>query len=378
MLGAGLALAWLWLPATAALSGGVSTAATRWLSSGRSPQLGLLPFPLEDVMIPGETREVFMFEDRFHRCLSAEMVGGLLFTDDGEAVDVAMLLEVDEVFSDSYCVWARLKCVGRCKLSNLRRGTEHYHVAEAELYTDDSSSIASDAAADEASALCLKKVHKGAAAQRRELLELLAVDVPEDELDSVAAGLIHTSAHQRMAPFGAFYVQLDEGLAFGLADDYEEEEDVEEAECVFVGQAWESPRQFGTCFYQCRDLGELDDEESGQELEQLVATRRKNLVPPPAEAGAAGDADGAGAPSVPLSAALGEVWEEHDEACAERTLLSFAASATLGPLERAEALLMTDTSTRLRYALDKLTQQQQALSSMLVLVKQEQARSGRI
>jgi hypothetical protein len=71
------------------------------------------------------------------------------------------------------------------------------------------------------------------------------------------------------------------------------------------------------------------------------------------------------------------LWDEPDEGRAARTLLSFAAAATLGPLERLEALLMTDASSRLQFALEKLSEQQETLASMLVLVKKEAARSGR-
>jgi hypothetical protein len=185
-------------------------------------------------------------------------------------------------------------------------------------------------------------------------------------------------------------VEDDEDFAYKENDD-DYEDDLLAAECIFVGHAWDRPQQFGTCFYHCRDHGELDDEESGLDLDELLATRKEALwravtmrdgqesraptesAAAAATAGAAGVAAGAAvAPSV-----LGQLWDEPDEGRAARTLLSFAAAATLGPLERLEALLMTDASSRLQFALEKLTEQQETLASMLVLVKKEAARSGR-
>jgi len=269
-------------------------------------------------------------------------------------------------------------------------------------------------------------VHATAAAQRRELLALLAVDLEAEEEggapDPVAAGLVYVGEDKRSAPFGAYVSELDEELAFVEDDDETYEEELLQAECVFFGQPWEAPQRFGTCFYHCRDLGELDDEESGHELAQLLARRRHVLLtsrisvrnggrhactsdemregrqPTGASATTAAAAtttaavaavevwDGAvgarptaeDAPAGSLSAVLADVWRESEEQSVERTLLSFAAAATLGPHERANALMLTDTERRLEFACERLRHQQEALASMIVLVKQEQARSGRI
>ena len=45
---------------------------------------------------------------------------------------------------------------------------------------------------------------------------------------------------------------------------HEDDEEGEEEECVYVGEAWErGPEGCGLCFFHCRDPGELDDEENG-------------------------------------------------------------------------------------------------------------------
>ena len=123
--------------------------------------------------------------------------------------------------------------------------------------------------------------------------------------------------------------------------------ELEDEEYVFVGEEWERPRGVGTCFFHCRDPGELDDEESGRELDQLVATRRAALV------------SGEG-----LATAVGDAWGVASEAEAEAQLLSFAAVATLSPLERFEALLITDPAQRLTLALEALRDQQRNLQEM--------------
>ena len=360
-----------------------------WLSrakSSASMQLGLLPFPLEDLMFPGEQRDVFLFEDRFIECLERDrVVGGLLLGDSGEVSDIGMLLQVDEIRTDSLSVWARLTCVGRCELSHVRRTESRYAIARATLYTD------SDAKTAEVPEEDLRRIHAITAAQRRELLELLSSGVEELDDIPVAAGLIHVGADKADAPFGAYVTELDEELAFEHEEDDDYEDDLLAAECIFVGHSWDRPHQFGTCFYHCRDHGELDDEESGLDLDELLATRKEALWravtmrdaqegAAPTESAAAAATTGAAAVAAGATAApsvLAQLWDEQDEGRAARTLLSFAAAATLGPLERLEALLMTDASNRLQFALEKLSEQQETLASMLVLVKKEAARSGR-
>lgn len=398
------------LTMAAAVHTAAALSSVSWLKAPSSTQLGLLPFPLEDLMFPGEQRDVFLFEDRFVECVERDhLVGGLLIDDSGAAANIAMLLKVEDTRADSLCAWARLTCIGRCELSRVRRSAAGYHVASAALHTDSNT----DTDALEVAEEDVRRVHASTAAQRRELLKLLSAEVEERDADPVAAGLIHIGPDKTLSPFGAYVTELDEELAFEREEDDEYEDELLAAESIFVGQAWERPQRFGTCFYHCRDRGELDDEESGLELDELLATRRQALwqgttraegersgtestapdTAPSDPAGAAAGASAAAADSARaslgltneraqasrlLTSVLGEVWDERDEARAQRTLLSFAAAATLGPLERAEALLMTDANRRIQFALDRLSEQQQTLASMLVLVKKEAARSGRL
>ena len=75
--------------------------------------------------------------------------------------------------------------------------------------------------------------------------------------------LIHVGPDSSASPFGLFWTSDED-------DEDDEDEtgvmDVEEAVHVYVGEPWERPTKYGTCFFNCRDPGELDDEENGHEL----------------------------------------------------------------------------------------------------------------
>lgn len=368
--------------------------ASSWLQSGvqGSLQLGLLPCSIEDAMHPGETRELFTFEDRFtalfkdaiamHGC-----IGALLFTEEGEAVDLCTLLEVEDFKSDSYGSWARLKCVGRCMLSEMRTSANGYQVSNhVSVYMDEDEGGAAPALSQRA-----RRVHASAAKQRRELYQLLAVDLDDFGRSSrTASPYVCVGPHKRDTPFGAFQggVLDDDYDLFDL--DEEAAAEAEAVEYVFVGLEHERPRAFGTTFFHCRDHGELDDEENGKSLDEMIATRYAVLTSSGAISSERGSSAGSGGSSsggrgggsshrLPaasvqlqrgsgLKALLGDVWQVHSEAEAERQLFSFALAATLDPAQRFESLLMTDTTERIEFALDALTEQHYRLDQLLTRV----------
>ena len=106
------------LLAISSLPGAQSLAAGKWLTAGRagplvtaeadtpatagSWKLGLLPFPLAECLLPGESKQVHLYEARFiqlfadaasshHDCL-----GAMYFTPSGNVASVSTLLEVEE------------------------------------------------------------------------------------------------------------------------------------------------------------------------------------------------------------------------------------------------------------------------------------------
>ena len=282
-----------------------------------------------------------MFEERFASLLdhaveeNGHCVGAMLFTEAGEVVDVSTLLRLEEYKADSLGVWARLTCISRMQLTDVRRSPDGYTWARVQLYTDDSTVIPS------ASVAAVRAVHTSVAGARRRLLHYLSVEPFDGGLEPARHECIHVGEDKRSTPFGLFADGEDEGL------------ELEDEEYVFVGEPWERPSAVGTCFFHCRDPGELDDEESGRELDELIATRRAALV--------AGDGLGT---TGGLAATVGDAWGVASEAEAEMQLLSFAAAATLSPLERFEALLITDAAQRLSFALEALREQRRNLQEM--------------
>eukprot|EP00320_Phaeocystis_rex_P006722 CAMPEP_0119093972 /NCGR_PEP_ID=MMETSP1178-20130426/164782_1 /TAXON_ID=33656 /ORGANISM="unid sp, Strain CCMP2000" /LENGTH=238 /DNA_ID=CAMNT_0007077671 /DNA_START=17 /DNA_END=729 /DNA_ORIENTATION=+ len=133
-------------------------AATQWLKAGRAGplvsaaadepataghwKLGLLPFPLADCLLPGESKQVHLYEARFiqlfanaanshHDCL-----GAMYFTPSGNVAAVSTLLEVEEFKKEEFGVWARLKCVGRIKLLEVSETDYQYVSATVEPFFD--------------------------------------------------------------------------------------------------------------------------------------------------------------------------------------------------------------------------------------------------
>ena len=183
---------------------GRSASAARWLASA-SPlerELALLPFALTDALHPGEIREVHVFEDRFVDGLSEAVgthgcVGAALFDEDGSLCDISTLLEVEDFRLSSTGGWARLRSVGRCRLTEVRAAGGGLARAHVELYTDRGAAPAPDAE--------LRKVHAAVSAQRRRLWELLSVEGDPNRATEAEAEQLYVGPDVRGAPFGLFY-----------------------------------------------------------------------------------------------------------------------------------------------------------------------------
>jgi hypothetical protein len=340
----------------AASTAAVAMAPSAWLARGRASgrlKLGLLPFLLEHAMLPGETRDVFLFDDSLRQCIQAAatshgVVGGLLFDEHGRHSELANLFRIDQLKADSCCTWVSLSCMGRCVLcsaspSGVRRNKKHgYRVASVSLFNDRCDSTAS--------LHTLRAAHARVAAQRRQLRrQLLDSDQFDGGTWESLASEAGRSVSREVSPGRALdstgVIIVDPSSAgtppFGVYNSYEayEETGVLE-EHVYVGRMW--------------DLGELDDRENGAELTDLVATRRRVLV----------RSEGADVERT-LMESMGGLWEVGSEEEAEVQLLSFAAAATLSPLDRAEALMVVDTTKRLELAEQALGDQHELLAGLL-------------
>jgi hypothetical protein len=363
-------------------------------------KLGLLPFLLDQeeahVLLPGEALNVFLFEDSLQACISAaavseKCVGGLLMNEEGRPHEIVMLLRIEEFRADAFCTWVRLVCIGRCSLSGaVRRHEQHgYRVATISPFCD--SVDASLSMTVSMTTQAVRIVHEDVASQRRRLALIMRQQAEEmpmcslDSLDTDQADSKQVNSDVYSLPKSEYiYVGPDKrSTPFGIYDSFESlddeslnEEEGELCEHVYLGEPWEWPGRLGTCYFSPRDPGELDDDENGRELLQLIVTRRTALL------NDAGSSIGS-SPSLlvdstapPLDApgsvrddalfdAVRDVWGVTSKEQAQLQLLSFAAAATLSPMERAQALMMQDTMQRLEFARDLLGGQQRLLSELL-------------
>ena len=363
-------------------------------------KLGLLPFLLDQeeahVLLPGESLNVFLFEDSLQACISAaavseKCVGGLLMNEEGRPHEIVMLLRIEEFRADAFCTWVRLVCIGRCSLSGaVRHHEQHgYRVATISPFCDSVDAPLSMTVSMTTQAVRI--VHEDVASQRRRLALIMRQQAEEmpmcslDSLDTDQADSKQVNPGVYSLPKSEYiYVGPDKrSTPFGIYDSFESlddeslnEEEGELCEHVYLGEPWEWPGRLGTCYFSPRDPGELDDDENGRELLQLIVTRRTALL------NDAGSSIGS-SPSLlvdstapPLDApgsvrddalfdAVRDVWGVTSKEQAQLQLLSFAAAATLSPMERAQARMMQDTMQRLEFARDLLGGQQRLLSELL-------------
>ena len=191
--------------------------------SPRAPnKLGLLPFLVEHAMMPGETRNVFLFDESLKACVSAaaanqdNYIGGLLVTKDGDAVELAMTPRVRNVIESEDCLFAQLACTGRCRVTSLKKNKKHgFRVALVSPYSDGADGDGADetAVADLGD---LRSTHGQVALQRRRLRAELTSSESFDDgywegLARAAATKGSKVAPNRTLSAGGIHVGPDKG-----------------------------------------------------------------------------------------------------------------------------------------------------------------------
>lgn len=181
-------------------------AARTWVRSRQPLQLGLLPFPLEEALLPGETKQVHLYEARFIQLFADaaaqhdSCIGQLLYTNRG-AVAITSLLEVEEFRKEEFGVWARLKCVGRVRLLSVAETDFQYALANVTLYYDgaDDAEVAAASssgeltrAAADAAARVLADAAAAASVSEAAVLEAAndLLDDQEDQLMTTHASVV--------------------------------------------------------------------------------------------------------------------------------------------------------------------------------------------
>ncbi|CAM9865407.1 unnamed protein product [Ectocarpus sp. 12 AP-2014] len=88
-------------------------------------EIGLLPFPVDDVMCPGETKALHLYEARFLSLFENAIknhggcVGGAIFVDDGVLVRVGQLCDIVAWEREEVGVSVALRCIGRCEIGDV-------------------------------------------------------------------------------------------------------------------------------------------------------------------------------------------------------------------------------------------------------------------
>jgi len=312
-------------------------------------ELGLLPFGIDEALLPGETKQVHLYEARFIQLFEHALerhdscLGALLITPRGSVAAVTTLLEMEEFRREEFGVWAQLKCVGRVKLREVRESDYLYVAALVEPFFDAPSPVPQGLASS---------------SSRRP-----SAAAPSDEAAEMAAEVASRLASEAAAAAGVSEEAVLAAATDLLANLESEVREVHESvramrvklrraeEGKDEGKGGKDDRV--TWGHEVRD----ETLELEVPLDKVYEKRRGVLT------SAGPDA----APLSCLSEPLGEVWNVKSEADAERQLLSFAAAATLSPSERAQALGMTDTDERLTHVLCALRQQQRRLAALLAL-----------
>ena len=375
--------------ALCSLPGAHSLAAAQWLKAGRAGplvtgaadepataghwKLGLLPFPISDCLLPGETKQVHLYEARFiqlfadsaskhHDCL-----GAMYFTPSGNVASVSTLLEVEEFRKEEFGVWARLKCVGRVKLLEVSETDYQYVSATVEPFFDSKSEALPEPmittqiktasspppSAEEAEAM--------AATAKAAAEAAAAAGISEAAVLKAAAEML-AGAEGQVREVHDVVLELrrrKNSLGRGAPPEGEEGEE---------GEAKYSEKPGEGRLYDGAPKNEAERVEWGHEvrsgeaeidtsLDELISTRRELLLSQGMDL----------PPQAGLLEALEDVWCVSSEAQAERQLVSFAAAAALSPNERAQTLGMDDTSERLTHVLCALRTQQRRLAAELAL-----------
>lgn len=411
--------------------------ARTWVQNGAPPSfsstpepnllLGMMPFQLEEAMLPGETRSVQVTDDGLRRmlvkCKSTNdgCCGQLLLDHKGQVAAVAALLEVDVEsllwrLKDStkgdanpegeVVVVANLRCVGRVHVCRIFTDEASVLQAEVTLYVDDEedldnqdeeigSALMGALSGDEqaGNSAGSRAARSAAQAARAVAADAEALGASPSDLAEAARrlqGLLSNidgevrACHSNVAKLR------------GKLDSIRAERKALGMESTPTPRAKDATAAHLPASERVASLDELVD----NRLHVLLASRSGDT-----EAADGAEEAGAGAlgedpfstaawlaqgecalgrwrregsdtspPSpreplhdMPLREELGDVWAVCSDAQAGRALLSFAAAATLDVNVRVQALISKSTTERLSVSLCAMREIEQRLAAMVAL-----------
>jgi len=288
--------------------------AIAWQTSGGT-ELNMIPFSVKEALLPGDTKQVHLFEARFVRLfLDAiqrhnKSVGQLLITANNDIAAYTSLLVIEESKIEDIGVWARLRCVGRVRVKDVETTDYGYWRAKVGLVTDALSQPASEALIEE----CVK-----AHSRCREL---------NRKLERIRLG-------------------EDKSRIKEMLNDLNVPE-----EKVLMGHERSKNVEFD------KDLKKLCNTRRDQlRLHGLNATSvNATLVNTTS-------AEGLGKP-------LQRLWGASTEMEAEQQLLGFTAAAFLPPIARIQILQTTNATKRLEMIVEFLEEQEKRIAAELALAQ---------
>ncbi len=284
------------------------------LATSAALQLPLLPFPVADALLPGETKALHLYEARFLQLLTDakdkhhERLGQMLITPQGNVAAYAPLCVLDETRVRDVGVWARLKCVGRVRLIDVAQTDFQYALATVESVAD--SMIA------EPSGETPLPAEAGADVEVERQVRKLYGSCTELEAKLAAAG-------------GDVAAALATGDAGSRDDEVEFGHETRTAEFLPFTETLE---------------------DSLERASDLLLSRGLDT-----------------SPHISLCDAVGGLWDVHDEETAARQLLSFVAATNLSPQQRTQAIGLRSTVERLSLCASALRTRQQRLAAQIAL-----------
>lgn len=378
------------------------------LSATPDLSLSMLPFRLEEALLPGETCKMHVTDESNLRVLQHALdknnmcCGQLLLGKGGEASPVGTLLEVDL----EGIVWSRAKgakesepqtgilvkvrCVGRIFLHDLILDNEGFLRASVALYADDDEDLDFEDFEDDFRALTavLGTVDPATLARNEAAQAATRAVVASPEAQGVFPDEVVAAAWRLLVDLEGEVHETHSRVA-RLRSKLEEVQTNPDCSSCMLSQPEPlaaSPEPLASARKEKLAL-HLPASERTSSLDDLVAGRRRTLLgslldEETADETATGDPFSTSEwleatarpkpkrnPNAGLCDELGELWDVHTDDEAARTILSFAAAATLSSSIRMHALLSQSTTERLSASLYALRVAERRLAAELSLYR---------
>jgi Lon protease-like protein len=181
------------------------------------------PFPIEELLLPGESKELHLYEPRFLALLeearaSGELCAQMIYTDDG-LCSLGALLSLESLVRREIGVNVVVRAVGRVRFLDVT-SAEPFVTALYAPVVDVAQSTAKQRAVLRAQAAEACELHAGCVQLRTKLMRASAAGAPGaalDDDDAAAEGALVSWGHELLRPESGFSRPLDAQLRDALA-----------------------------------------------------------------------------------------------------------------------------------------------------------------